>query len=108
MANCADGDGATAMASRSFPVGASCFKTAASAIVVVSLRGGRGHACRLVGALDCIGDKARSLHLFDESPQIFRAARSTLRRAHGLLDFHEMAIHDPHLRMLCRVGNKWL
>src|SRR5215831_10889834 len=108
MANCADGDGATAMASRSFPVGASCFKTAASAIVVASLCGGGRHACRLVSALDCIGDKTGGLHVFDESPQISGAGGSTLRCAHGLLDFHEVAVHDPDLRMVGGVGNKRL
>src|SRR6476661_3334580 len=108
MANCAEGDGATAMASRSFPFGASSFNAAASVIIVVSLCGGGCHAGRLIGAFDRISDKAGRFYVLDEGPQIFGARGAALGRAHGLLDFHEMAIHDPYLRMIHGIGHERL
>src|SRR4029077_16101997 len=58
---------------------------------------------RLVAARERLGDKARSLHLLDKGVQVARSGITPLIarpwRAHGLADFHEAAVHYPHVRM---------
>src|SRR5664279_6550321 len=59
-------------------------------------------------ALERLGDKARRLHVLDEGAQIGSAFRAALGRAHGLLDFHEMAVHHPHLWMILGISHQRL